>query len=305
MSMPKIALIHPGNAYLPELEAYRDYFSNAGFDVEILRHPSTKDLQNFAVEWHLLGVDRSPNVPGRLKIHEYISLSIPPFAKWKNRLKRWVNVPPDLRIFHNEAVRSGFGFQDETLALYRGAGVGAHFFENFPIEKKYDFVYHGAMNKSRRMHFLLEKFARRFTQYTLLLIGEAPEKLRRRFQNHKSIHFAGRVPYREMPKYLAQAHFGLNYIPDVYPYNLQPSLKLLEYCALGLPVVTTDYAWLRTFEESRGGRFFKIRPDWSNFQPDLMENFDFKTPNVADLQWEDVIARSGILEFIEHHLAAN
>lgn len=304
MTKLKIALVHPGNAYLPELEAYRDYFSAAGFEVEILQHPSAKDLQNFAVEWHLLGMDRLPNVLSRLKIHEYISLSIPPVARWKNCLKRWVNVPPDLRIFHNEAVRSGFGFQDETPALYRGAGVGAHFFEDFPIEKTYDFVYHGAMDKSRRMHILLEKFAKRFTQYTLLLIGEAPEKLRRRFQNYKSIHFAGRVPYLEMPKYLAQARFGLNYIPDVYPYNLQPSVKLLEYCALDLPVVTTDYAWLRTFEESRGSCFFKIRPDWSNFQPDLIENFDFSTPDVSDLEWKKVLERSGILKFIEHHLAA-
>lgn len=302
--MQRIAFIHPGRAYLPELEAYQHYFAKAGFRVDVFRKSNVPNLRDYAVEWHLLGLDRVPTVSGRLKIHEYISLSLPPFAKWKNRVKTWANARPDLRIFHNEAVQQGFKFKDNVPTLYRDAGVGAHFFETFPVEKKYDFVYHGAMDQTRRLESLLEKFASRFQRYSLLLIGEAPTYLLRKFQKLKNIHFAGPVPYQEIPDHLVQARFGLNYIPDIYPYNLQPSLKLLEYCALGLPVVTTDYAWVNEFARSRGGSFFKIKSDWSNFQPGLIENFVFQTPDVKDLQWEKVLNRAEILKFIESHLAA-
>jgi hypothetical protein len=36
---------------------------------------------------------------------------------------------------------------------------------------------------------------------------------------------------------------------------MQTSTKLLEYCAAGLPVLSTDYAWVRQFEQLHAARF--------------------------------------------------
>ena len=47
----------------------------------------------------------------------------------------------------------------------------------------------------------------------------------------------------------------LNLVPDQLPYTRQTSTKLLEYCAAELPVVSTDYTWVREFERQHGARF--------------------------------------------------
>lgn len=305
MEQQKIAIIHPGSAYLPEIIAYQSFFARAGFEIAVFQKSDLPNLQDYAVEWHLMGQDRLPKTEVRLKIHEYISPSLPPLAKWKNQLKRWTNVKPDLRIFQNPTVRQAFNFQDDVPFLYRDAGIGAHFFETFAIKKNYDFVYHGSMHPTRRVDILLEKFAIRFQNYNLLIIGDLPNPLLQKFQTAGNIKFAGRIAYQDIPQQLAQARFGLNYIPNVYPYNLLPALKLLEYCALQLPIVTTDYHWVNELEQSRDGRFFKIKPDWSNFKPDAVMNYDYKTPNVADLQWEKILIDSGILQFIQNYLGVN
>ncbi|HMO38448.1 MAG TPA: glycosyltransferase family 4 protein [Saprospiraceae bacterium] len=302
MSNRRIAFIHPGSAYLPEIEAYQAFLGQHGFLSEVFVQPRPEQLPDFAVEWHFMGMDRLPRVPGRLKIHEYISLSLPPFARWKNRLKRYLNPRPDLRIFHNHLIKKELRFKNKTPFRFRDAGIGAHFFGYQTAEKRYDFVYHGAMDKARRLDILLQIFSERFPAHTLLLVGEPGEALRRRFGHVTNVHFAGQVPYTQIPHWLQQARYGLNYIPPVYPYDRQPSLKLLEYCALGLPVVTTNYTWARQFAKARAGHFFVIKNDWSNFYPQHIDAFIYHTPTVNDLQWNIILAESEILQWLRQNI---
>ncbi|MFN7116616.1 MAG: glycosyltransferase [Saprospiraceae bacterium] len=299
MRTRKIAFLHPGNAHLPELEIYRDYFTQHGFEVNIYTKKDTVYLAEYDIEWHLMGTDFTPKVPGRLKIHEYISLSLPPLSKLKNYIKVSFNTTPDLRIFHNTAVKQQLNFEDKAPYLFRDAGIGAHFFNPTPTDKKYDFVYHGSMHRSRHLDQFLTIFAERFQHYTLLVVGNPGKTLQSQFHFAKNIYFAGQVPYNMIPNVINQARYGLNYIPPIYPYYLQPSLKLLEYCALGLNIISTDYTWVNHFEQSRSGHFFKINKDWSNFYPDAVLNFPYKTPEVTDLQWINILTSSNILNFIQ------
>lgn len=48
------------------------------------------------------------------------------------------------------------------------------------------------------------------------------------------------IPYEDVPGFLAQHHVGLAYVPDRPTWHYQPTIKVLEYRALGLPILTTD-----------------------------------------------------------------
>lgn len=301
MQSKKIVFIHPGNAYLPELEAYDAFFTSHDFTVDIFTKKDKINLSNYDVEWHLMGTDFSPKVAGRLKIHEYTSLSLPPFAKCKNHAKTWINTTPNLRIFLTDVIHQALHFSDTTPHFYRPAGIAHPFLttDNQPVPF-YDFVYLGSMHATRKMEALFNFFLAQFKSETLLIIGEAPISLKKQFQSNQ-LHFIGKVPYLKVLNYLKQAKYGINYIPHRYPYMLQPSYKLLDYCAAGLKIITTDYPWVNQFEQERGAHFFKIKKDWSNFHPDLIRNFNYKTPDVSDLQWNSILKESNILNFIQQY----
>ena len=46
--------------------------------------------------------------------------------------------------------------------------------------------------------------------------------------------------YDQVPEFLAHYHVGLAYVPDRPTWHYQPTIKVLEYRALGLPILSTD-----------------------------------------------------------------
>ena len=48
---------------------------------------------------------------------------------------------------------------------------------------------------------------------------------------------------------------GLNFTPDIFPFNVQSSTKTIEYSAAGLGVISNRYIWAETFEKSRFSGF--------------------------------------------------
>lgn len=296
----KIAFIHRGQAIKPELEVYQEYFLQAGHHAILLKNWSEQALQSCDVEWHFMGLDRRPKFGNRIKVHEYTSLSVPPFASWKNRVKKSLASQPDLRVFGSPLIAQMLDFKDGVPALFRDAGIGQQFFQKHKIaHQAYDFVYCGAMDRTRQLQRLLTHFIQKLPEQKLLLIGEVPPHLKP-FLSHANFYTSGKIPYQAVPQYLLQARYAINFIPDIYPYHFQRPLKLLEYCALGMPVISTDYAWVRQFEAERGARFFKIKPDFSNFTLDQILNFAFSTPDVRDMSWENILRESNILPFLEN-----
>jgi glycosyltransferase involved in cell wall biosynthesis len=53
------------------------------------------------------------------------------------------------------------------------------------------------------------------------------------------------VPQAEVPDWLLRARAGLNLMPERTPLVQQTSTKVLEYLAVGLPVLSNDYLWAR------------------------------------------------------------
>lgn len=257
------------------------------------------------MEWHLLGYDHFPKASNRIKIHDYGSVSIPPLARLKDWVKQSITVAPDLRIVANAFIAHQLGFTDKGPTLIvRNNGVDPQLLQPpTTIDPKANrFLYVGSMIPQRQLAPFLQHFATHLTTCELHLVGTPSNQLYQQFHSYPNIVFIGKKNYWEMASLLQQASFGVNYIPDRYPFNQQISTKLLEYCAANLKIITTNYDWVRQFEQANGGHFFKLASDCSNLTLDQIQTFDFKTPKANISSWDEVIESSGIWRFIQQNL---
>lgn len=299
--MTKILFIRRPHVYLPEIAAYKSYLAK--------HHPLVKtfestnldkfDPMDYDVVWHFMGQDMKGD--GRYVVHEYNSLSTPPFVFLKNQVKKLINIKPDKRIFLNKTVFDVFSFKDDTPHCLRDMGVDEDFFQTKPAAcPSYDFIYAGGLNRGDIIIQTLEHFANNMSDASIVLVGDAPKPLKARFKGNKNIIFKGRVPYSEVPILMSNARYGLNIMPDIKPFNIQTATKVLEYAAIGLPIVTTSYKWINDFEANNKSAFFKIKPDLSNLSLKELDEFTFITPNIEELSWDNIIKKSNIFSFLEN-----
>lgn len=303
----KHVLIEPSSkAYSSSFDALIQYFDQHPH-LGIQFHDASKlapyDLMEYDGLWKSMGTQfrHKRDVP---LIHEYLSLSTGTFPHFKNQIKKIANVKPDLRIFLNRHVKEGFHFQDDIAYCYRDMGIDELFFRSQEVRKEFDFVYIGAMTKARKTAELLRYFKYENKQRSILMIGAVPDDIHREFSQITNITFTGKIPYTEVPSYASQAKYGMNYIPDEYPFNLQTSTKLLEYLAMGLEVVTTEYAWVRTFTEETGVQLIQVDEDLSNLEERLVSSprAGNQSDKVERFKWNEVIRNSGIEQKLQRIL---
>lgn len=295
-SVKKIAILHEGKAYMPEISAYASYLNESGeFEADVIRDV-TQITDEYDIVWKIMGIDRKRNKKQAL-IHEYNTITVGKNAKLKDFLKRLLNVQPDGRIFQNKKVHQVYNFKDSQPYIYRDMGINKHYFLKNGVKKEYDFVYIGTMDSSRELDKMLEVFKNN-QDLSIMLIGTPNPILENQFGHYSNIHFMGRIPYEELPLTAAKARYGMNYIPDIYPFNKQTSTKLLEYCALDLKVVTTSYEWINNFERENNGRFFKLNSDLSNLTRKNLDLFDFNTPDLNHLEWSVLLKKAELIPFI-------
>lgn len=294
--MIRIASSVTGNAYLPEHHAYVAYFAQVP-DIDFVSLPqgSLPTPGEFDVELRYTGLDPFWRPAPLPVIHEYGSLSTGSLPHLRNSLKKRCNRRPLLRIFLTPDVCDEFGFHDPVPSLCRGMGVDDGFFGVArPSIPEFDLVYCGSVTQSRHVHLLLAAVQRQ--GLTILVVGEPEPAIHAAFRDSPGITFTGRVSRVDIPGLLVQARCAINITPDIYPFNLQESTKVLEYCAAGLPVITNFYGWIRRFEKDNRGRFLDLGDDFSGLDRAAIEAFDFVTPDVAAYRWTAVIERSGLVE---------
>ena len=292
----KIVFIKPFNPYLPELKAYMEYFSRHGYEVQTVKNTRELSGMRYDVEWHFMGIDRVPYKKGVIKTHEYGSLSTPPLSRLKNIIKKLISRKPQFRVFLNEAVKNTFAFNDNVASCIRDMGVGNSFLNaiNLPQQKQYDFCYLGNMHQLRQLKDILVYFKERLKNKTILLIGEPTPHLKNKFGNCTNIHFTGMLNYDEVPKELAKCKFAINYVPNIHPYNIQTSTKVLDYCSCNLNIITNRYEWIEKFESDNQASFLFLKDDFSNFTLENIESFEYKNPKMQSFEWNSVIEKSGL-----------
>jgi glycosyltransferase involved in cell wall biosynthesis len=297
----RIAFIHPHSAFLPEINAYQKIFST--FNVEtIVIKPEDAGKINADVEWHFMGIDKSRKKTGLIKIHEYTSASVPPFNQFKNLSKKIFNAKPDYRLFLNEYVKEKFDFKDEISFGFRDMGISDSFlhFDNSSIKKEFDFVYAGSVNAERQIEKLMELFTTKdLKKKSFLIISKDYNELASKFSQFKNIYFIGPITHDEMPAHISKSRFAINFMVDKEPFNEQTSTKLLEYVALKIPIISTDYKWAKKFQKENGGSLFYLKTDLSNFIWDDISSFNYSFADLKNWRWENQIRKSGVIQFLQ------
>jgi glycosyltransferase involved in cell wall biosynthesis len=175
----------------------------------------------------------------------------------KDRIKQWQHPVPDFRVFQSDWVRQRMGFGDNAPGAVpyalRDMGVPDSFLTAQDQQApEFDLVYLGEMR--RLLHFVPLLHTLGKAGLSLLLVGDVPAALQERLATLGHIQSTGRVPQDEVPAQLLRARAGLNLMPDVLPLSEQTSTKMLEYLALGLPVISNPYAWAKRTAQAHAGR---------------------------------------------------
>ncbi len=297
--MTSILFEGPAHTYLPEIPAYIRYLNQAHPDVKAYVSTDIKDYHSndFDVVWRFMGTDFSGE--GRYVVHEYNSLSTGKAPRFKNLIKQTFNARPDRRVFLNKIVKNGFMFADKVPYAHRDMGIASQFFD-LRHRPEYDFVYAGSIHRGPEVMEFMDYFAANMPDATILIVGSVNREILRRYSPYKNIYFAGRVHYEDVAAFIAKGRYGLNLVPDQYPYNLQTATKVLEYCALGMPIVSMRYRWSEHFAKSKDGQFFWLDKDFGNLTIEALRSFEFKTPALENRKWQTVIEQSNIFDFLKN-----
>jgi glycosyltransferase involved in cell wall biosynthesis len=132
------------------------------------------------------------------------------------------------------------------------------------------FVYVGSLSRLRsleRLVFAARAVAYRTDRFRVDLIGpDATEGYYARLIKELGVDHLMRikpaVEYTQVPYVLTQYDVALAYVPDRPTWHYQPTIKVLEYRALGMPIISTDVASHRgTVQQERNGLLVKDSVD--------------------------------------------
>ena len=295
----KIAFIHNHRAFLPELNAYQSFFEKEMISTCITKYGEEKS-SGADVYWYIMGFYPGSFHKKKIIIHEYSSASVPPYRKFKDFFKSRLIPRPHFRLYLNEYVRKQLNIHDEVPFGYRDMGIGDIFFQKPDgSEKEFDFIYSGNLSSERNLETLLGIFENgALKKRSILLLGNDIDKLAKTFGHCPNIFFQEAVPWAEVPAQLSRARYAINFIPNVEPFNAQTPTKFLEYSAMKIPVISTNYFWISEFRERFSGNYFLLKEDLSNMTWDRITGFHYEFPNLQSWRWEEKIKDSGILDYL-------
>ena len=216
-------------------------------------------------------------------LHDYNSLSAPPFENVKNLFKKQFNFIPNVRFFNSYYVKQELNFDDNVKSYIRSAGIDEFFFETSIKKKEYDIIYSGSNRPGLKEE--LKKFLD--LGFSILVLGKFDASFKNYFIDYKKKIEIFYISNRhELPRYYQKCEYGLNYIPDIKPFNLQNSLKLIEYCASDLKILSTNNYFAKQFELKSKGKFFYTN---QLLRKSAVETFEFNTPCVKHLSWKSIL----------------
>lgn len=136
---------------------------------------------------------------------------------------------------------------------------------------------------------LLERVAIGMPEATLLLIGPATCSMRR-FERHANVVWLGARPYEDLPAYGSAFDVALMPFLDNEWVRYANPIKMKEYLALGLAVVSTDFAEVHRYEDvigiARSPEEFVALVRRSG-SPDLPGVGDARRAAVAGATWDE------------------
>jgi glycosyltransferase involved in cell wall biosynthesis len=285
-----VHFVRGGPSYLPELAAYATWLAQRGHHPFI--HATHDEVPADApVVWSMCGRvarDAARRLNRAFHVHEYASASVPPVAWGKDRIKQWTHPRPHHRVFQSEWVRRRTGFDGSVPFSLRDMGVPSSFLEaNAGAPAEFDLVYLGETSRLAAFEPAFRALDR--AGLTLLVVGAIDPGVQDLLGGLRNVHCTGRVPQEQVPSQVLRARGGLNFVPGTLPFTEQTSTKALEYLALGLPVVSNDYAWIRRLAAEHPGRVRALasfdESSWTRAVRDLPPRAEDRS-HLAHLTWE-------------------
>lgn len=233
------------------------------------------------------------------RIHEYHSLATGRLAWVKERVATSRLVPePHGLIVQDGPSRDRLGPRLPTAPprFHRPMGIDAALFDcarGAGRTPEFDLVYCGSLDRAG-LAPTIEMLARR--AFRLLCVGAVPDGFPAAALERMGVRFTGPAQREEIPRHLANARAGLNWMPDQFPLNVQESTKTVEYVAAGLPTVSNRYAWATAFAAQPGAAIH-----WMDdvVSPDDLDRLAAPTLDLADREWFAMLGRLGFLAFID------
>ena len=274
------------NAYTPEAYAYEKYLKKLGHQIQLdYELDPNNDLNIYFMGTRPFWKKKQGRA---IEVHEYQSLSTPPYAHFKNFAKKIVNKQPNGRVFLNEFVYRDLSFSDNIPYIYRDMGVDEALFQSPSENPLYDIVYCGSI---AGRNGLIEVLRRLAGNYKVVVVGQVSD-LESSLLKHENITILGRVERKDLPEIYRNARYGLNFTPNIYPYNIQTSTKTLEYLASGIGVISNKYKWSEQFFNE-----IDYQPVWLD-DCDFLKSIEINSGLIAPLSlihryaWENVLSDS-------------
>jgi glycosyltransferase involved in cell wall biosynthesis len=137
------------------------------------------------------------------------------------------------------------------------------------INDKLQFVYIGSLARVRKLEFIIDSVGKLITHtlnFHITFIGQDQENFYHNYleksQLQGYITIMDPIHYQDVPIVLNKFQVAIAYVPEHPDWKYQPTLKVKEYCACGMPVIATDNIPNRIFvKEDETGLFFKNTED--------------------------------------------
>ncbi|HAS3169427.1 glycosyltransferase [Vibrio cholerae] len=295
----KIFILHPGKANYPDIQAYKNYFSDK-YEVQdgiLSEYEKLEDKSN-CILWCIMGF-LPKKIEAKYIIHDYRSLSVGKYSYLKDKLKKIANHKPDLRIFLNEQVRDELGFSDGIPHCILDMGVPDWMFDIQPDPViKGTYCYIGEMSFERKFNLVIDAFLEHRKQdETFVLVGKPEDKLYAKYKHASGLIFTGKVEQKRALSIVKASDYAICYFPYHRPHCYQTPTKLLEYAAVGANIICNDspsnLAVIKKLNINAGITNNVI------FQGQVMKKTIYNDRRlVKELRWLDIIEKSKVSEFV-------
>jgi glycosyltransferase involved in cell wall biosynthesis len=183
-------------------------------------------------------------------------------GKLNQRILIWIMYKADLVLPVSEEMRKDLmkkGISQEKMMIFpMGVNTslspqklsGSYIREKLKLNSSPTIIYVGTMVKSRELDFLLRvivKVKGKMQNVKLLMVGDGDDRLRLEELSNSlciedNVIFAGQIPRSQVPEFIASADVGVSPIPPVSIFKVGSATKMVEYMAMGKPVIGNDIA---------------------------------------------------------------
>jgi glycosyltransferase involved in cell wall biosynthesis len=219
-----------------------------------------RDRPKFILDIRTVPVDVSSGLKGKLELWRYqLSIKIADwFCDGMTVITPMLGdtVRPLLKRIHEHM---GVWTSGVHLEQFEREGVSRR--DELGLTNKKVLLYHGVLSPNRGLQNALCSMGLlrdEFPDLVFLFVGDGSgrlelENLARDLNLMDRVIFTGRVPYNEVPEYVRAADMAILPFPNITWWAVSSPIKLMEYLAIGIPVVATDIDANRWVVEQTGG----------------------------------------------------